>query len=504
MNLFKRPKKIIYLIPLLSLFFFMTQCQEEPFNPETTGSIEGKVMDARNQEPLSNVTITSSPSTEVVLTDESGNYKIASIDTGRYTVKAEKDGYQTKSLGINVKENTTSQVQFILEPTDDNFASDIRFTDDFTPQNKSETQPTQLTLTWEALSDGSTSADSLKYDVHLFRDQSLDEFLVKKNLRDTFLHVESLQYDKVYYWQVIARTPARDTIHSQMLRFRTRNISSNFAFFVKKFDGNYEIMAYDFNNSVANQVTYNNYRDWAPRINAQTGKVAFVNDSKVKSFLYTMDKNGGQVRQITDIAVDGYHNQGDAFAWDEDAGKIIFSHYQSLYEVNANGTDLKKIATAPDYRHFKDITLSPNNNQIVAMTIGQKIFNSEIYRMNRDGSNQEVLVEGLPGRLGSPAYSIDGNSILYTYDVSGNQSTDGRMLNSHIFRLDLSSMDTTDLSSNKPLGTNDMDPTYSPTGNKILFTNVVNDNSEPKEIWIMDVDGTDREQVTEGELPSWN
>jgi len=502
MYLLKGLKKFIYLIPLLSLFFFMNQCQEEPFNPKITGSIEGKVMDARNQEPLDNVTITTSPSTEVVLTDESGHYKIAEIDTGRYTVKAEKDGYQIKSLGINVKENTHSQVQFILEREDGNFASNIQFANDFSPINKAKTQPTELTLSWRAMSERSASADSLKYDVHMFASQSLDEFLVKKNLRDTFLHVESLQYNKVYYWQVMARTPDRDTIRSNMLQFKTRDISSNSAFFVKKFDGNYEIMAYDFNNSVANRITYNGYRDWAPRINAKTGKVAFVNDSEVKSFLYTMDKNGGNIRQITDIAVDGYHNQGDAFAWDEDAGKIVFSHYKSLYEVNADGTDLNKIATAPEDRHFKDIALSPDNTQIVAMTIGQKIFNSEIYRMNRDGTNQEVLIEGLPGRLGSPSYSIDGNSILYTYDVSDNQSR--RMLNSHIFRLELASMDTTDLSSNKSLGTNDLSPTYSPTGDKILFTNVPNDNSKPKEIWMMDVDGTDREKVAEGELPSWN
>jgi TolB protein len=124
--------------------------------------------------------------------------------------------------------------------------------------------------------------------------------------------------------------------------------------------------------------------------------------------------------------------------------------------------------------------------------------------MDRNGSNKQVLIDNPAGIVQSPTWSIDGNSILYTHDVSGNESIDGRMLDSRIFRLNLSSMDTTALSQNKPQGTNDMHPRYSPTGAQIVFTNAPNDDSQPPRIMIMGDDGESREElVEEGRLPFW-
>jgi TolB protein len=264
-------------------------------------------------------------------------------------------------------------------------------------------------------------------------------------------------------------------------------------------------MAYDYDNSEINRLTFNGYRDWAPKVNVKGNKIAFVSDSLVKSYIYTMNWNGGEMEKVTDIAVDGHHNDGNAFAWDESRGQIIFSHYQYLYEINQDGTSLKQLAVAPAGRNFRECDISPDHSKIVVLAIDEKIYNSEIYLMDRDGSNQEVLIDSLEGITASPTFSIDGKSILYTHDISGNENIYGRMLSSHIFRLDLETNDTTDLSTGKPLGTNDLTPTYSPTGDKILFTNVVNNNSKPKEIWIMDVDGGNREKLIDvGELPNWN
>ena len=89
--------------------------------------------------------------------------------------------------------------------------------------------------------------------------------------------------------------------------------------------------------------------------------------------------------------------------------------------------------------------------------------------MNRDGSNRQQLIGSLDGIVQSPSWSIDGESVLFTHDVSGNESIDGRMLNSRIFSLNLSTMDTTALSQNKPQGTNDTHPRYSPTGAQIIL-----------------------------------
>lgn len=501
MKILRKRKSLLLLTILLVSSYTFKSCTEDPYKPETLGSIEGQVMDAETNSPLANVTITTQPSTEVILTDETGFYQIANIDTGRYSVVAEKEDYERKMLGILVKEDHVSNVNFLLKKSDA-ASGDIEFTGSFYPSNGAEDLPPTITLSWKAME--GRSSDSLSYDVELFNSENTKQYYSAEEIRDTSLTVEALQYNKVYYWQVSAYNKRGDTTRSEIRSFKTRGISQNAFYFVRKVDGNFEIMAYDRDNELVNRITYNSYRDWAPRINRDNNMLAFVNNSELKSHLYTMTRNGENITRITNIEVTGYHNQGDAFDWDEQRGKIIFSHYENLYEVNADGTGLQKIATAPAGRHFRECRLSPDNSQIVAVTMGSKIYDSEIYLLNRDGTNPQLLVDNLDGIVASPSFSIDGESILYTHDVSGNQTLEGRMLNSHIFRYDLASGTTTDLSTNKPLGTNDLTPTYSPTGNKILFTNVVNDGSQPKEIWMMDINGDNREKVVDdGELPNW-
>jgi TolB protein len=502
MNMIGKGNSALWVMMLVAAAVLLSHCTEDPFEPNITGSIEGVVMDSETNDPIRNATITTKPSTEVILTDSSGYYKISAIDTGRYSVVAEKNNYNTKMLGIKIKEGTTAEVNFLLNRSDGKSAANIKFSDDFYPQSGTEDLPTELTLSWNAYNDN--GGDSLTYDVSMYTGNTSEEFLSAENLNDTSLTVNSLSFDQLYYWQVIARNEYGDTTHSKLLNFRTMSISNNAFFFVQKIDGNYEIMAYDFDHSVTSRLTYNSHRDWAPKLNDKFNQIAFVSDEEVKPLIYTIDKSGDNLRQVTNIEVDGYHNSGNALAWDTDAGKIIFSHYQHLYEIKSDGTSLQKIATAPAGRHFRECEVSPDGSKIVALTIGDKIYNSEIYLMDRDGSNQQQLIGSLNGIVASPTFSIDGKSILYTHDISGNETLDGRMLNSHIFRLDLATSDTTDLSTNKPLGTNDLTPTYSPTGNKIIFTNVVNDNSQPKEIWMMDIDGSNREKLVDnGELPNW-
>ena len=504
MKTYNRLRRGLVMLPLALVLLCMASCTEEPFEPTITGSIEGKVLDGETNNPIVNATITTNPGTEVALSDSSGNYKIANIDTGRYSIVAEKTDYQTKMIEILVKKNQTTPVNFLMNSSNKKKEGNIKFAKNFSPTNGAQDQPININLSWKAI-DEENPGDSLTYTVQLFSSNTLEEEIIAENLQDTFISLQSLHYNQMYYWQVIAQNQHEDTTHSKMMYFRTKNISENAIFFVQKIQENYEIMAYDLENSNISRLTNNNFRDWAPKLNPKTSKIAFVNDSKVKSFLYTMEPNGEHITQITDIAVDGYHNEGNAFAWDEDGGKIIFSHYQNLYEVNSNGTGLRSIATAPANRHFRECDIAPDNSKIVILTIGEKIYQSELLLMDRQGGNQEVLIDSLKGIVASPEFTIDGNAILFTHDVSGNQTLDGRMLDSRIFRLNLDSKNTTDLSINKSIGTNDLNPTYSPTGDKILFTNVVNDNSHAPSIWMMDVDGESREKIIDNaRLPSWN
>ncbi|MDI6704224.1 MAG: carboxypeptidase-like regulatory domain-containing protein [bacterium] len=76
-----------------------------PFSPGayTTGKIIGKVTNSSNGEPIKEASVSTSPGSWVVTTDDSGRYTIFNVDEGDYTVTAEKSGYRRNSVNIEVR-----------------------------------------------------------------------------------------------------------------------------------------------------------------------------------------------------------------------------------------------------------------------------------------------------------------------------------------------------------------------------------------------------------------
>ncbi|MCJ7651972.1 MAG: hypothetical protein MUP85_25515, partial [Candidatus Lokiarchaeota archaeon] len=186
-------------------------------------------------------------------------------------------------------------------------------------------------------------------------------------------------------------------------------------------------------------------------------------------------------------------------------GQLVYANYNKLYKIDQFGANLTQIATAPADRNFRETDWSPANNKIVALTIGENPYDSEIYLMNGDGSNMTLFFSNLPGSIEYPSFSVDGNSIMFTRDVSGFESPDGRQLDSHIFIATINGSDTTDVSINKPAGTNDLQPRFSPDGSLIIFTNSSNVLGSPADIWIMDINGKNRTKIFENAImPEWN
>ena len=95
--------------------------------------------------------------------------------------------------------------------------------------------------------------------------------------------------------------------------------------------------------------------------------------------------------------------------------------------------------------------------------------------------------------------------MLFSWDVEGFNSDDGRQLNAHIYTLTTSlPQDTTDLSEGKEAGTNDILPKYSPDGAWIIFVNVNNTGLGPKNVWVMDNEGGSRSPIIEdATTPFW-
>ncbi len=479
----------------------LSSCKEDTVQPELYGSISGIVMDQSTSAVIEGAGITTSPPTSAILTASNGKFTIDNIPVGNYTITAQKNGYKKASVSISVRENTATQATIFLE-VDNGTNAAPNTPSNPVPSNAAADQPVNLTLMWSA--SDPDAGDSLSYSVYLYKSGSSSQDIIASGIADTTVDVEDLEYNTTYFWQVVVKDSGGLSANSETWSFTTMPFPDNPLVYSKKTNDNYEIFSNDTAATAEIRLTDLVSREWWPRFNSRRNKIAYTSDANVGANIYTMNTDGSGVLQVTNIPVTGYHNYGIGFCWSFDDGKFFYSNNDKLYSINVNGSGRTTIATAPAGRNFREVEQSSQGNKLVVLTIGSEVYNSEIYLMNSDGSNMTLFVDNQPGITERPSFSVDGTKVMFTHDISGYQNQDGRQLDSHIFIYSVNGSDSVDVSLNKPAGTNDTNPRFSPDGAKIIFNNAPNDGSKTPGIWIMDTDGTDRRMIIEdGIMPDW-
>ncbi|OKL38845.1 carboxypeptidase-like regulatory domain-containing protein [Pontibacter flavimaris] len=491
----------------LKLFCFLllctglASCNEETVEPEGGGSISGVVIHAETEAPISGVSISTKPATAAVITNQEGNFSIPEVDAGEYNVVAQKLGYKVKGVTVAVKSFKSSHVTIVLEEATGGGLAPGKATNPV-PASGTTSQPTDVTLRWKAPK--SNSGDTLSYDVYLYESGNTEKKLIAEAISDTSVVAKNLKYNTTYFWQVVVRDASSRTSNGDVWSFTTLALTNARYLFARAIEGDYNIYRSDGTEANTFRLTSGVSRDWWPLLNPKRDVIAYSSNETIEPQIYTMNLDGTSRLQITTVPVAGYHNQGIGFVWSPDGGQLIYPHYDKLYRIERDGSGLTVLATAPEGRHFRMLEWTDRGNKILAQTIGQNINDSEIYIMDSNGANMTLLVENLPGRVESPVFSIDGRSILYTQDAAGFENTEGRQLNSRIYRKDLNTNRMTDLSGGKPAGTNDLYPRYSPTGDKIIFVNTPNDGFGPFDIYVMDTNGSNRTKIfSNGTMPDW-
>lgn len=485
--------KLFQKLSLLSfLLFFLISCKEDTIQPELFGSIEGTVIEAREDSlivSISNASVSTAPATTSTTTNDQGKFFYTDIKTGSYTISVDKVGYIKKSVTVSVNEDEITYVTIQLEKSAPEEGPGKAINP--SPVDQAIDQFRDLNLSWEA-----PPADSdftITYDVYLYDSEAQIPQLLAENLEDTTISVTGLNYAQTYFWRVDSKIQDTLVTTGDVWTFTVRDLPDYRFFYSSKRNGNYNIFVSDSIGNDIIELTNKPFHEWWPRLSPNRRYIAFSSDENTDFQIFKMNRDGSDPYRITTIPIAGYHNNGTGFTWSPDGGKFLYSHYNQLYTVDENGANLNLIATAPAGRHFRECEYSTFGDKIIVLTVGEKVFDNEIYTMNSDGSNMTMVIDNLPGIVESPSYSIDGNNIMFTHDISGFESPTGRQLDARVFIKSL--VDTTYLdisSANKPAGTNDTRPRFSPDGAYIIFENTTNDGFNPKEIWIMDLEGNDR------------
>ncbi len=179
--------------------------------------------------------------------------------------------------------------------------------------------------------------------------------------------------------------------------------------------------------------------------------------------IYIVDTDG---KNEVKIATGYHHSSTD---WSPDGNRILFqiqnTDYLDIGSMNIDGSDLIILANTFDFERFG--TYSPDGTKI-AYRVGHDNGQKDIYIMDVDGSNQQLLIPNADW----PSFSPDSSKIAFQRynEFSNNDIYIANSDGTGIIQL------TTDLA-------NDGNPDWSLTGNRIAFNSDRNGNMD---IWVMD------------------
>jgi predicted DNA binding protein len=460
-------RKQIYFI-IVAVLCLTTNCTEETLDINGKGTITGTVVQDATFQPLSNVKISTNPNTSTVFTDADGKFTLE-VDSGTYAVKAEQDGFLVDFESADVETDEEITVVFELQistannrpppapslifPADD--ATDVAF---------------DITFDWDAMD---PDGDSLIYSLEL-RNANTNEVQNFSDIEVSEFDV-TLQFGTSYFWQIIADDGINEPVNSAINSFTTTSFPANRFHYVRKTGDNNVIYSADVDgNEVA--LTSASKNSWRPRVNRTVSKIAFLRTVGSNVHLFVMDRDGNNVQQVSSsVPVSGFNLDEVDISWTNNGSSIYYPSLDKLYRINTDGSGLALVYQTNDGNLITEVNY--NNGIIALKTNNLDGYNVNIFTINESGQVLDNVLSGVNGAAGGLELSIDNARLLYSRDVSGFQSAAYRQLDSRVFIYTFSTNSAREFSLNKPGGTNDLDPRFSPTDAQIIVTNRPNDTN---------------------------
>lgn len=483
-------KTLIKILSILILTFCLFSCDEDLVEQAQTGLLKGKVVKRGTNVPIPNVKIFTAPTTQTVFSGTDGTFEIAAMPLGNYSVKAELSGYVTTFQGVNIQ-NENQVVTVVFEMNDDeSLNSPPSAPQLLSPVDNAVNQPLNVELTWTA-TDPDT-ADVLRYSLTI--KNNLDTHVIQVNdLTANHYSLSNLKFGVSYFWQVSVSDGIHPPVLSTISKFTTNTVPANRYHYVQKQNGNFVILSSDGQGN-SFQFTNSSYNSWRPRKNNNAGLIAFLRTEGGSTHIYTANPDGSNPFKVTTVPAAGFNNYEMDFAWSTNGQEILYSNFNKLYRINKDGSGLTLVYTTPDGSMISECDWSYDGSRVALKTNDYSGYNTKIYIIDMTGSVLKTIVSGSLGAAGGLNFSVDGQMLVYTRDLSGYQDGSGnyRQLDSHIFIYNLTNDVVYDISdeSEKPLGTNDLDPRFSPNNAQVIFMNTSNDNISQKNVMVIDLNST--------------
>ena len=196
-------------------------CKENPI-VETEGSIQVKVLNSKDLKPISGVQLSTSPATNVVISNANGEYIFKNCTPGSFIVHAKKDGYYDNSATVTVTKGNTAVATIILYDFQSlNTAPDIPILK--SPANNVKINVKSVKLVWSCKD---ANGDILKYDLYVGNTNPPTN-LVASGVTDTVYNYNAPVDSTDYFWRIVAKDIYNATSDSEIRKFSIETRSSN-------------------------------------------------------------------------------------------------------------------------------------------------------------------------------------------------------------------------------------------------------------------------------------
>lgn len=497
-------KKITYIIAIFSILFLAIACNEDRVGEDDTGSIKGTVVASGSNTPIPNVRVRTQPISSTVFTDSLGKFLIENVPVGDYAVEARVDDYITDFEPTTVVANVAVNVVFELEvSTANNRAPSAP--ELLSPEENEVLESIEAVFAWDSTD---PDDDPITYALELRNDQNTDVQLFE-GITDTTFTYSPLLLGAQYFWQVSASDEINDPVLSPVGTFSVINAPVDNRFlFTRKINGNNVIFSADADGTEF-QLTPSDKNSFRPTRNVAAGKIAFLQSNGAEVDIYTMDRDGSNVFQVTgDVKPAGFNLNEINFSWPKNSNRIYFPVFNKLYRVNTTGESLIEVLETTDGSFISEVDVNVTDRIMAVKTNDINGYNVSIFTADLGGNLKDVLISGVQGAISGLELSVTNEQVLYTYDVSGFESADYRRLDSRLFIYDIPSATAIEISGDKPNGTNDLQAKFSPNQAQVIFMNTSNDGISQQNIVIIDVDidenmGTRTDFIMDGFMPDW-